>query len=119
MPHSMTEFSLLFRGRQKFDSAERARQNAEKWQAWFAELGARGHFKDPSRRTPLESSGKVVGGSERMVNDGPYAEARDVVSGYAMIEATDITEATELSKECPILDAGGSVEVRKVQKFKA
>jgi predicted alpha/beta hydrolase family esterase len=49
----MTEFTLLFRGRQNFDSTERAQQNVQRWQAWFKELGSAGHFKDPSHRTPL------------------------------------------------------------------
>jgi hypothetical protein len=119
MPHSMTQFALLFRGRQSFDSPERARQNAQAWQAWFKELGARGHFKEAGHRTPLESAGKVVWGSEKMVSEGPYAEAKDVVSGYTLIEAADFGDAVELSKGCPILDVGGSVEVRPVQNFKA
>jgi hypothetical protein len=119
MTHSMTQFALLFRGRQNFDSPERARQNAQAWQAWFKELGARGHFKDAAHRTPLESGGKVVRGREKLVSEGPYAEARDVVSGYTLIEATDFADAVELSKGCPILDVGGSVEVRPVQSFKA
>jgi hypothetical protein len=49
------------------------------------------------------------------VKDGPYAEAKDVVGGYIIVEADDIGQAVELSKGCPILDAGGSVEVRPVQ----
>ena len=116
MPNPMTEFTLLFRGRGNFDTPERARENAQNWQTWFKQLGACGHFRD-GHRTPLESAVKVVGGRE-MVSEGPCAEAKEVVSGYALIEATDIAEAVELSKECPILDVGGSVEVRPVQKFK-
>jgi hypothetical protein len=34
-----------------------------------------------------------------------------------LIEARDITHAVELSKGCPILEVGGSVEVRPVEKF--
>jgi hypothetical protein len=119
MTHPMTQFALLFRGRQTFDSPERTRQNAQAWQAWFKELGTRGHFKDAAHRTPLESAGKVVLGREKTVSDGPYAEAKDVVSGYTLIEAKDFVDAVELSKGCPILDVGGSVEVRPVRNFKA
>jgi hypothetical protein len=49
------------------------------------------------------------------VKDGPYAEAKDVVGGYIIVEADNIDQAVELSKGCPILDVGGSVEVRPVQ----
>jgi hypothetical protein len=85
----------------------------EKWMIWFKELGAKGHLKDPGH--PLENSGKVVRGKQKAVNDGPYAEAKDVVGGYIVVEAADIHEAVELSKGCPILDIGGSVEVRPNQ----
>jgi len=76
-----------------------------KWVAWFKELGANGHIKDPGH--PLERTGKVVKGNQKSVHDGPYAEAKDVVGGYTLIEADDLTQAVELSKGCPILEAGG------------
>jgi hypothetical protein len=90
-------------------------EDNEKWVAWFKELSAKGHIKDPGH--PLEHGGKVVKGKQKIVNDGPYAEAKDVVGGYTVIEATDILQAVELSKGCPILEVGGSVEVRPIQKF--
>jgi len=85
----------------------------EQWVAWFKELGAAGRLKDPGH--PLQNTGKVVSGSQKVVKDGPYAEAKDVVGGYIIVEADDIGQAVELSKSCPILEAGGSVEVRPVQ----
>jgi hypothetical protein len=87
----------------------------EKWTAWFKDLGAKGHLKEPGH--PLEHTGKVVTGKEKTVNDGPYAEAKDVVGGYIVIEAQDLPHAVEISKGCPILEAGGSVEVRPIQKL--
>jgi hypothetical protein len=114
----MTEFTLVFRGRQNFASPERARQNVQNWQRWFQELGSAGHVKDPGHRIPLESTGKVVRGSEKTVSDGPCAEGKDVVSGVLRIEAQDLAEAVRLSKGCPILSVGGSVEVRAILKSK-
>ena len=78
-------------------------------------LGENGHIKDPGH--PLEHIGKVVKGKQKAVIDGPYAEAKDVIGGFTVIEAKDLAQATELSKGCPILDVGGSVEVRPIQKF--
>jgi hypothetical protein len=86
----------------------------EKWVVWFKELNAKGHIKDPGH--PLEHTGKVVKGKQKTVNDGPYAEAKDVVGGYIVIEAKDLGHAVELSKGCPIFEVGGSVEVRPIQK---
>jgi hypothetical protein len=111
----MSEFTFLFRGRQPFSSPEQAQQHTQKWLAWFKELGAQGHIKDPGR--PLESAGKVVHGNQKLVTDGPYAEAKDIVGGYTLIEARDLAHAAELAKGCPILERGGSVEVRAVQEL--
>jgi hypothetical protein len=85
----------------------------EKWVAWFKDLGAKGHLKDYGH--PLEAAGRVVKGKQKIVNDGPYAEAKDVVGGYSVIEAKDLEHAVEISKGCPILEIGGSVEVRPVE----
>ena len=109
----MSEFTFLFRGRQSFDSAEEAQRHMEQWVAWFKELGAAGHLKDAGH--PLEARGKVVCGSQRLVTDGPYAEAKDVVGGYIVVEARDLAHAAELSKGCPILGVDGSVEIRPIQ----
>jgi hypothetical protein len=111
----MSEFTYLFRGRKTSGSPEEMQKHFEKWVAWFKELGATGRLKDPGH--PLDGTGKVVSGSQKAVKDGPYAEAKDVVGGYITVEADDIAEAVELSKGCPILEVGGSVEVRPVQKL--
>jgi len=86
----------------------------QKWVAWIKQLGENGNIKDQGR--PLERTGKVVTGKEKTIVDGPYAEAKDVVGGYMLIEAKDLAHALEISKGCPILDVGGSVEVRPVMK---
>jgi len=111
----MSEFTFLFRGRDTSASPEQMQKTMEKWMAWFKELGAKGHMKDPGH--PLEFTGKVVQGKQKTVNDGPYAESKDIVGGYTLIEAKDLAQATELAKGCPILEVGGSVEVRPIQKF--
>ena len=111
----MSEFTFLFRGRDTAASPEQMQKIMEKWVAWFKELGAKGLIKDPGH--PLGPTGRVVTGKLKTVNDGPYAEAKDVVGGYIIIEAKDLDHATEVSKGCPILEAGGSVEVRPVQKL--
>jgi hypothetical protein len=90
-------------------------QSMQKWVAWFKELGEKGVIKDPGN--PLEASGKVVRGQRKEVYDGPYAEAKDLVNGYVLIETPTIDKAVELSKGCPIFEDGGSVEVRPIMKF--
>jgi len=110
----MSEFTYLFRGRQTSSASPEQRQkHLEKWVTWMKDLGAKGYIKDPGH--PLEGTGKVVNGNQKIVKDGPYAEAKDVVGGYIVVEAKDLAQAVELSKGCPILEVGGSVEVRPIE----
>jgi hypothetical protein len=112
----MGEFTFLYRGRgDAGGSPEQRQQHLAKWAAWFKDLGAKGHLKDIGH--PLERTGTVVTGSQKIVTDGPYAEAKDVVGGFSLITASDLAHAVELSKGCPILEAGGSVEVRPLQQL--
>ena len=112
----MSEFVFLYRGGETGRSPERAQQMMQKWMTWMKELGAKGHIKDQGH--PLERSGKLVQGKQKTVTDGPFAEAKDVVGGYTLIEARDLDQAAELSKGCPIFEVdGGAVEVRPVMKM--
>jgi len=116
----MSQFLYLYRmaeaARQDaMGTPERAQQNMQKWMAWMRDLDARGHLKD--RGQPLERAGKVVKGQQKTVSDGPYAETKDLVGGFTIVEARDIDQAVDLSRGCPILDGGGSVEIRPVMKM--
>ena len=115
----MSEFAYLFRSgeqeqRQAMGSPQQMQQTMEKWVAWMKELGDQGHLKDPGQ--PLERTGQTVKGKTRTVTDGPYPE-KDVVGGFLVVEARDLSQAIELSKGCPILEGGGLVEVRPVLKL--
>ncbi|MGO9454428.1 MAG: YciI family protein [Candidatus Binataceae bacterium] len=109
----MSEFAFLFRGRDTSASPEQMQQYAQNWLAWFKQLGEKGHIKETGH--PLEHTGKVVKGKQKSVLDGPYAEAKDIVNGYVLIEAKDLAHAVEIAKGCPIFDVGGFVEVRPVR----
>ena len=111
----MSEFTYLFRGRDVTASPEQMQKTMQKWVTWFKDLGAKGHLKEPGH--PLENAGKIVSGKQKAVSDGPFAETKDVVGGYIVVEASDLHQAVELSKGCPILEVGGSVEVRPNQKI--
>jgi hypothetical protein len=116
----MSQFVFLYRNtvqaEQEFArSPEEMQKSMQKWMAWMKELGEKGHIKDHGN--PLEPGGKVVKGKQKSITDGPYAESKDIVGGYTLIEAKDLAEAAELSKGCPVFEAGGMVEVRPVMKL--
>ncbi len=47
--------------------------------------------------------------------DGPFAETKETIGGYYLVEAPSYAEAVEIACTCPILGAGGSVEVRELE----
>jgi hypothetical protein len=110
----MNQYVFLYRGGERPTSPEQGQQVMQKWMAWFKAMADKGHIVD--RGQPLEPGGKTVGAG-KVVSDGPFAEAKDVVGGYTLIKANDVTQAAEIAKGCPILDRGGRVEVRPVMKM--
>lgn len=113
----MSAFVYLFRStdeeaREAMGTPEQAQRSMEAFLAWMRGLEARGHLKDPGQ--PLERSGRVVRGKKKMVTDGPYAEAKELVLGFIVVEARDLAQAVDLAKGCPIVEGGGSLEIRPV-----
>jgi hypothetical protein len=116
----MSEFVYLFRStadqqQEAMGTPEQAQRSMQSFLAWIRELEASGHLKSPGE--PLAPTGKVVSGKGAIVTDGPYAEAKDVVLGFMVIEAEDLAQAVELSKKCPMVEGGAMVEVRPVLKM--
>ena len=72
-------------GRDIPQSPEQRQKQLQKWAAWFKELGH-----------PLESSAMVIKGNQKIVTDGPFAEAKDLVGGFSLIEAKDLVVLLDL-----------------------
>jgi hypothetical protein len=112
----MSQFVYLFRAsaaeQQEAMGPERAQQSIQAMIAWFKDLETKGHLKNPG--LPLESTGHVVRGKDGVISDGPYAEAKDMVLGFIVVEARDLAQAVELSRSCPIVVGGGAIEIRPV-----
>ena len=84
----------------------------QKWMVWLGELDKKGQSEPNGAR--LQLSGKTVRGKAKAVTDGPFAEAKDLVTGVLIINATTLEAATEIAKGCPIYEYDGSVEVRPI-----
>ena len=86
----MSEFIYLYRGGDSAGSSaspEEMQQTMQKWVAWMKQLGDQGHLK--AIGNPLEPTGKVVKAKQKTITDGPFAEAKDLVGGYTIVEAKD------------------------------
>jgi hypothetical protein len=114
----MEKFIYLFRGGENhaYNAAEseKAQKNMQAWMGWMQSLQQKGVLAGGE---PLQPTGKHVQGSKKVVTDGPYAEAKEMVGGYLIVQAKDIHEAVELSKGCPIFEEEGNVEIRQIQKM--
>lgn len=111
---STNKFILLLRGGIPPEnlSPEQMQQQIAKYMTYIQTLRDQGHFLAGE---PLEDVGKVLSGvGGRTIMDGPFTESKEEVGGYFMITAGDLTEAVELSKGCPILGNGGTIEVRPI-----
>jgi hypothetical protein len=111
----MNEYVFLYRGGSRPTSPQEAQSVMQQWMTWLQDLAKRGHLKDQGQ--PLDPTGKVVAGKAMTITDGPFAEAKDLVGGYSLVNASDLAEAAELSKGCPIFERGGAVEVRPIMKM--
>jgi hypothetical protein len=70
-------------------------------------LGAEG-LDRPSKGTRLR-----VSGGKRVITDGPFTEAKEVVAGFWIIQVKSKDEAVEWATRCP-LPENGLIEIRQV-----
>jgi len=82
----------------------------EKWSVWTKKLSEKGTLKFGDRLS-MENA-KIVSGFGNLITDGPFIETKEIVGGYIIIEAESMDEAVEISKECPIYNVKGIVEIR-------
>src|ERR1700757_4619559 len=113
MSTQKSEYMLLFRGAQwdKHLSPEDMQMIMGQWNSWFERLTLQGKVKSAH---PLEREGKIVSGKGRTIADGPFAESKEAIGGYFLLQLDDLNEALEIAKECPALEYGVTVEVRPV-----
>jgi hypothetical protein len=113
-PTTTSEYILLFRGTQwdKGLSPEETQKALGQFMAWFERLTQQGKLKVGQ---PLAHEGKIISGKNgRTVADGPFAESKEAIGGYFLLQVADFDEAVAIARECPILEFGSTVEVRPV-----
>jgi hypothetical protein len=105
---------LLFRGQSwhKGLSPAEIQTVVGQWTTWFEELNQHGKIQAAH---PLEHESRIVSWKKgRTVVDGPFAESKEAIAGYILLEVDGWYEAIEIAKECPALKYGSSIEVRPV-----
>jgi hypothetical protein len=78
------------------------------------ELQSRGQYVSASPLQPVATATCVrLRNSKPMITDGPFAETREQLGGYFMVEAGDLNEAIKIAQKIPAA-RWGTVEVRPV-----
>jgi hypothetical protein len=79
---------------------------------WVKEMDGRGVRLLGERIRPGSDSTAVrVRGDEVLLTDGPYAETKDLIAGFDVIECADLDEAVEIAAKHP-MSRGGVLELR-------
>ena len=85
-------------------------------QAWVAEMEGRGVRLQGHQLRPVSDATTVrVRDGEVLVADGPFAETKEQIAGFDIIEAADLDEAIEVASKHPVASFG-TVEVRPFEE---
>lgn len=114
----MPQFVILVRDTPgQFDhfSPDEMQRLIGRYVAWSQELAAQGRIVLSQKLR--DGEGKVVrgaGGGGMSVTDGPFAEGKEVVGGFWIIEADDLDDALAAVADHPHLE-NGSIEIREIE----
>ncbi|HLD66243.1 MAG TPA: YciI family protein [Pseudomonas sp.] len=89
---------------------------ASECQAYSEELRSRGHYLGGEALQPVLTATTLrARGGKLSMTDGPFAETREQLAGFYLLEARDLNEALQLAARIPPARLGG-VEVRPVRE---
>jgi hypothetical protein len=107
---------LIYTDEKSWTDGEREKCYAESTQLCH-DLKARGQYVSASPLQPVASATSVrVQNGKRVITDGPFAETREQLGGYFMIEARDLDDAINVAARIPGARKG-TVEVRPVMEI--
>ena len=96
----MGKYLLAYKGGGMAETDEEREAAMAAWGAWFGELGS-----------AIVDAGNPFGPSAAVKADGSNGAATSGLTGYSVISASSLDDAVAMSRGCPILDNGGSVDV--------
>jgi len=110
----MKYLCLVYSEERKLDSVP-----DEEGLAYDAALRESGHCVASEALQPVETATTVrVRNGKLSVTDGPFAETKEQLAGFYLVEASDLNEAIQLAAKIPPARVG-SIEVRPVRELSA
>ena len=112
----MKYMMLVYLDEQAMSDSERQHCYVESAQL-TQQLNVNGKFLDASPLHPVATATSVrVREGKRLVTDGPFAETREQLGGYYLIDARDLDEAIEIAERIPPARFG-TIEIRPVMEI--
>ena len=108
---------LIYNDEQAWASLAEDERNAivGEYFALTDELREHGSFVAGAPLQPTTTASAVrVRDGEQLVTDGPFAETKEALGGYYLLEADDLDAAIEIAARIPAARLGGAIEVRPV-----
>jgi len=110
-----SEYLLLFRATNWTENLSPEGNKITKFTSWFRRMRNSGALKSGH---PLEHDVENIA-VRTVVTDEPFAESNEAVAGFFIIQADSVEQAVEMTKSCPALDYGQTVEVRAIASVAA
>lgn len=98
----MAKYLFVYHGGKKPESKEEQARVMDAWGKWLGSMGS-----------AVIDGGNPVGLSSTVKSDGSVVNngGANPVSGYSLVEASDVDDAIKKARGCPILQSGGSIEL--------
>jgi hypothetical protein len=97
----MAKYVLAYRGGSVPESESEQQAVMDAWMGWFGSLGA-----------AVVDGGNPFGPAKTVASNGGVSDGGSAaLTGYSVIDATDLDDATAKAKGCPVLESGGTVDV--------
>jgi hypothetical protein len=96
----MGKYVLAYTGGSMAETPEAQEAVMKAWMGWFGTLGS-----------AVIEAGNPFGASTAVTGPGQTSATRTGLTGYSVVEAASLELAAKLAGGCPVLDAGGTVEV--------
>jgi len=88
----------------------------QQYDEWTQNVVRSGHFRASGKLQPTATATTVrEKNGKRVVLDGPFAETREQLGGYHLVECKDLDEAISIAGRIPTLPYGGVIEVRPLE----
>jgi hypothetical protein len=100
------------------EAAKASEESLPRWYALFEELGKADPDFQGKELDDIRTAKTVrVRDGEVLVTDGPFAETKEQLGGFYLLECADLDEAISWARKIPLL--GGTVEIRPVMDYES